>query len=119
MMGKFTRLQAFDISYTHALTENAIYQFLQAHAPNLRGLVLCGKPALTENFWLNVIPYLKNIRYTASHLNFFLRPYMHNAVVHDAILHVRGTIQNYVDFCFGIFILQLITSYFSQNKVLS
>ena len=32
---------------------------------------------------------------------------------------IRGAIQNYVDFCCRIFILQPITSCFSQNKVLS
>lgn len=61
-MGKFNRLQALDISYTHALSENTIYQFLQRHGIGLRGLMLIGKSKLTENFWLNVIPYLKNIR---------------------------------------------------------
>nr|KAG5690046.1 hypothetical protein BaRGS_009853 [Batillaria attramentaria] len=61
-MGKFNRLQALDISYTHALSENAIYQFLHNHGINLRGLMLIGKSKLTENFWLNVIPFLKNIR---------------------------------------------------------
>ena len=60
--GKFNRLQALDISYTHALSENAIYQFLQLHGSNLKGLMLVGKPKLTENFWLNVIPFLKNVR---------------------------------------------------------
>lgn len=60
--GKFSRLQALDISYTHALSENAIYQFIQKHGQNLRGLMLAGKPKLTENFWLNAIPYLKNIK---------------------------------------------------------
>ena len=61
--GKFQRLQALDISYTHALSENAIYQFLQMHGFGLKGLMLVGKPKLTENFWLNVIPFLKNIRW--------------------------------------------------------
>ena len=60
--GKFNRLQALDISYTQALSENAIYQFLQLHGFNLKGLMLVGKSKLTENFWLNVIPFLKNIR---------------------------------------------------------
>lgn len=60
--GKLSRLQAVDISHTHALSENTIYQFLQIHGHNLRGLMLVGKSKLTENFWLNVIPFLKNIR---------------------------------------------------------
>ena len=33
--------------------------------------------------------------------------------------YLRGAIQNYVDFCCRIFILQPIASFFSQNKVLS
>jgi hypothetical protein len=61
--GKFKQLRAIDISYTPALSENTIYQFLQIHGRQLMGLVLCGKPKLTENFWLNVIPYLQKIRW--------------------------------------------------------
>ncbi|KAK3096130.1 hypothetical protein FSP39_023545 [Pinctada imbricata] len=60
--GKFNKLRALDISYTHALTENAIFQFLQSHGHHLHGLMICGKPKLTENFWLNVIHFLVNIR---------------------------------------------------------
>ncbi|XP_046366198.1 F-box/LRR-repeat protein fbxl-1-like isoform X2 [Haliotis cracherodii] len=60
--GKFNRLQALDVSHTHALSENTLYQFLQLHGPNLRGLMLAGKPKLTENFWLNVIPFLKKMQ---------------------------------------------------------
>ncbi|KAL3863119.1 hypothetical protein ACJMK2_004892 [Sinanodonta woodiana] len=62
MKGKFNKLMALDISNTNALSENAIYNFLQSHGGNLQGLMLSGKPKLTENFWLNVISYLKNIR---------------------------------------------------------
>lgn len=60
--GKFNKLIAIDISYTNALSESAIYNFLINYGSNLRGLILSGKPKLTENFWLNVIPFLKNIR---------------------------------------------------------
>ncbi|XP_062620396.1 F-box/LRR-repeat protein fbxl-1-like isoform X2 [Saccostrea cucullata] len=60
--GKFNKLRALDISHTHALSENAIYQFLQSHGHHLTGLMLCGKPKLTENFWLNVIGFLTSIR---------------------------------------------------------
>ena len=65
--GKFQRLQALDISYTHALSENAIYKLLQIQGLHLKGLMLIGKPKLTENFWLNVIPYIKNIRSVGYH----------------------------------------------------
>nr|XP_011453624.1 F-box/LRR-repeat protein fbxl-1 isoform X1 [Crassostrea gigas] len=60
--GKFNNLKALDISHTHALSENAIYQFLQSHGHHLTGLMCCGKPKLTENFWLNVIGFLTSIR---------------------------------------------------------
>ncbi|GFO07737.1 F-box/lrr-repeat protein 20, partial [Plakobranchus ocellatus] len=59
--GKLHRLQALDVSHTHALSENAIYQLVQTHGANLKGLMIAGKPKLTENFWLNAIPYLRNI----------------------------------------------------------
>ena len=59
--GKLHRLKAIDISHTNALSESTIYQFIQKHGGNLTGLMLHGKPKLTENFWLNVIPILKNI----------------------------------------------------------
>ncbi|XP_076469799.1 S-phase kinase-associated protein 2-like isoform X2 [Babylonia areolata] len=61
-LGKFSRLQALDVSYTHALSEAAVYQFLQRHGAGLSGLMLVGNSRLTENFWLNVIPFLGNIR---------------------------------------------------------
>ena len=60
--GKFNRLMSLDISHTHALTENAIYQFIQTHGMNLEGLMLAGKPKLTENFWLNTIHLCPNLR---------------------------------------------------------
>jgi hypothetical protein len=62
--GKFKQLRAIDISSTPGLSENTIYQFLQLHGRRLLGLVLSGKPILTENFWLNVIGFLPNIRYS-------------------------------------------------------
>ncbi|XP_045189385.1 F-box/LRR-repeat protein 7-like isoform X7 [Mercenaria mercenaria] len=60
--GKFKQLRAIDISSTPGLSENTIYQFIQLHGRRLLGLVLSGKPKLTENFWLNVIGFLPNIR---------------------------------------------------------
>lgn len=60
--GKLNQLKAIDISYTNALSENTIYKLIQKHGGQLTGLMLSGKPKLTENFWLNVIPLLKNIQ---------------------------------------------------------
>lgn len=59
--GKLANLKAIDISNTNALSENVIYKFIQKHGGQLSGLMLNGKPKLTENFWINVIPFLKNI----------------------------------------------------------
>ncbi|KAL8570411.1 hypothetical protein ACOMHN_035829 [Nucella lapillus] len=91
--GKFHRLQALDISYTHALSENAIYKFLQLHGGNLRGLMLVGKAKLTENFWLNVIPFLNNIRIcvlgTAN--GWFLRM--------QSRVHVDQIVEAFAQFC--------------------
>ncbi|XP_063435100.1 F-box/LRR-repeat protein fbxl-1-like isoform X2 [Mytilus trossulus] len=60
--GKLNQLKAIDISHTNALSENTIYKLIQKHGGQLTGLMLSGKPKLTENFWLNVIPLLKNIQ---------------------------------------------------------
>ncbi|XP_064599717.1 F-box/LRR-repeat protein fbxl-1-like isoform X2 [Liolophura sinensis] len=60
--GKLNKLMALDISNTPALSESAIYNFLRANGKGLRGLMLAGKPKLTENFWLDVIPKLKQIK---------------------------------------------------------
>lgn len=60
--GKLNKLIALDVSNTPALSESAIYNFLRATGKGLRGLMLAGKPKLTENFWLDVIPKLKQIK---------------------------------------------------------
>ncbi|OWF55061.1 uncharacterized F-box/LRR-repeat protein C02F5.7-like isoform X1 [Mizuhopecten yessoensis] len=62
MRGKLNHLRAIDLSYTNALSESAIYQLLHKLGGNLEGVMIAGKPKLTENFWLNVISFLKNIR---------------------------------------------------------
>ncbi|KAL5021961.1 hypothetical protein ScPMuIL_001116 [Solemya velum] len=60
--GKLNKVRSLDVSNTHALSENAIYQIIQTHGRTLEGLGVAGKPKLTENFWLNVIPLLRRIR---------------------------------------------------------
>ena len=57
------RLNALDISHTVGLTENAIFQFIKLHGGQLEGLMIAGKPKLAEQFFLNVIPFMKKIRY--------------------------------------------------------
>ncbi|CAD5111041.1 DgyrCDS393 [Dimorphilus gyrociliatus] len=60
--GKLTNLKALDVSHTIGLSENVISQVLRKHGQSLQGLMIAGKPKLTEQFFLNVIPFMKNIR---------------------------------------------------------
>jgi hypothetical protein len=60
--GKFKQLRAFDISHTVGLTESHIWSFLRRHGGRLEGFMVSGKPKLAEQFFLNVIPYMKKIR---------------------------------------------------------
>ncbi|CAH1784636.1 unnamed protein product [Owenia fusiformis] len=59
---KLRDLIAIDISHNDTLSENAINRLIQKHGLQLKGLILTGKPKLTEQFWLNAIPYLKNLK---------------------------------------------------------
>lgn len=61
-MRKFENIDALDISYTVSLTENCIFNFIKGHGSKLRGLMIAGKPKLVEQFFLNVIPYMKNMQ---------------------------------------------------------
>jgi len=61
--GKFRNLKGLDVSFTVGLTEPAIYNFLKIHGPKLEGLMIAGKPKLTEQFFLNVIPFMKDVRF--------------------------------------------------------
>jgi hypothetical protein len=58
----FTNLEALDIGYTTMLSEMMINKFLRKCGPQLRGLVVNGKPKLTEQFWVTAIPQLKKAR---------------------------------------------------------
>jgi hypothetical protein len=53
-----------DLSHTVSLSETAILQLIRQKGPQLQGLMLAGKPKLAEQFYLNVIPFLKNIKYS-------------------------------------------------------
>ena len=61
--GKLDNLHAIDLSHTVSLSEAAIHQLIRAKGPQLEGLMVAGKPKLAEQFFLNVIPFLQNIRY--------------------------------------------------------
>jgi hypothetical protein len=60
--GKLDYVRAIDISHTASLSENAIYNFIKCRGRLLEGLMICGKPKLAEQFFLNIIPLMKKIR---------------------------------------------------------
>jgi len=60
--GKLDRIRAIDISHTVNLSETAIHQFIKQRGRFIEGLMIAGKQKLAEQFFLNVIPFLKRIR---------------------------------------------------------
>ena len=60
--GKLEHLKAIDINHTVGLTESKIFDFLKKHGSQLEGLAVAGKPKLAEQFFLNVLPFLRDIR---------------------------------------------------------
>jgi len=60
--GKLTNLRAIDLSNTVNLNFEMLYAFLKRHGRQLRGLSYSGNPKVTEQFWINVIKNMKNIR---------------------------------------------------------
>ena len=61
--GKLDHINAIDLSHAVSLTEDAIYEFIRQRGRVLQGLMVCGKPKLAEQFFLNVIPFMKHIRF--------------------------------------------------------
>lgn len=60
--GNTKNLIALDVDRNANLSEEMLLQFLKIQGPMLRGLQLSGIPHLTEQFWVNTIPILKNIK---------------------------------------------------------
>uniref|UniRef100_T1IV44 F-box domain-containing protein n=1 Tax=Strigamia maritima TaxID=126957 RepID=T1IV44_STRMM len=60
--GNTKNLIAIDLDSCDNLSEEIIMKFIKTHGIQLRGLILSGIPQLTEQFWLSVVPLLKNIR---------------------------------------------------------
>ena len=58
-------IRALDVSHTVGLTENSIYEFIRCRGRLLEGLMVYGKPKLTEQFFVNVIPLMKKIKFVA------------------------------------------------------
>lgn len=59
---KLTNLRAIDLSHTVNLNFENVFTFLKRHGRQLRGLSYSGNPKITEQFWINAIRHLKNIR---------------------------------------------------------
>lgn len=60
--GKLEHLRALDINHTVGLTEPKIFEFIKKYGHNLEGLAIAGKPKLAEQFFLNVIPFMKEMK---------------------------------------------------------
>jgi len=60
--GKMDYIRAVDMSHTVGLSENAIYELIRCRGRLLEGLMVFGKPKLTEQFFVNVIPFMKKIK---------------------------------------------------------
>ncbi|CAF2022421.1 unnamed protein product [Rotaria magnacalcarata] len=60
--GKLSNIRAIDLSNTVNLTFETVFILLKRHGRQLRGLSFAGNPKITEQFWINAIKSLKNIR---------------------------------------------------------
>ena len=60
--GNVKNLIAIDLDRNANISEDTLLTFIKITGANLRGLQLSGLPHLTEQFWNNSIPLLKNAR---------------------------------------------------------
>lgn len=61
--GNTKQLIAIDLDRNENLSEEMLLKFLKQQAFNCKGLQLSGIPHLTEQFWITIIPMLKNIKF--------------------------------------------------------
>lgn len=59
---KLTNLRTMDLSNTVNLNFEEVFKFVKRHGRQLRGFAYGGNPKITEQFWINAIRNLKNIR---------------------------------------------------------
>ncbi|XP_014665180.1 PREDICTED: uncharacterized F-box/LRR-repeat protein C02F5.7-like [Priapulus caudatus] len=55
-------LSAIDVSHCENLSEDVLLKLLRRIAPQLQGMLLGGFPQLLEQFWMCLLPLLKNIK---------------------------------------------------------
>ena len=64
---KLANIRAIDLSNTVNLNHEVVFTLLKRHGRQLRGLSYAGNSKVTEQFWINTIKHLKNVKYA----NFF------------------------------------------------
>jgi hypothetical protein len=60
--GRLDKIRAIDVSHTVNLSEACIHQFIHQKGRLIEGLMIAGKPKLAEQFFLNVIPFMKRMK---------------------------------------------------------
>ncbi|CAF0944028.1 unnamed protein product [Adineta ricciae] len=61
-LDKLTNIRAIDLSNTVNLNHEVVFTLLKQHGRQLRGLSYAGNSKVTEQFWINTIKHLKNIK---------------------------------------------------------
>ena len=61
--GKLDRVRALDVSHTANLNESSLLKFIRQRGRLIEGLAVAGKPRLAEQFFVNIIPLMKRIKY--------------------------------------------------------
>ncbi len=59
---KLNNLEAFDLSHTVNLNSEEVFNFLKAYGEQLKGFMYTGNLKITEQFWINSVKQMKNIR---------------------------------------------------------
>lgn len=62
--GKLSNIRAMDLSNTVNLNYEAVSTLLKRHGRQLRGISYAGNAKVTEQFWINTIKFMKNIKYS-------------------------------------------------------
>lgn len=60
--GNIKNLISFDIDRNENISEEMLLSFLKVQGQQLRGLCMSGMPHLSEQFWNQTMPLLKNVR---------------------------------------------------------
>jgi len=60
--GKLSNIRAIDLSNTVNLNFEAVTTLVKRHGRQLRGMSYAGNSKVTEQFWINIIKYMKNLK---------------------------------------------------------